>query len=668
MSVIDSLSLGGTTYSLRDNDGRAIIAGTESSTTSAHAYSAGDYFILNDTLYEATAAIAVGGTITVGTNCQATTVCGEVGELKSEITALETQTTETVNLSEYVSGARGSSGVIGANSKRCTTAKTVYLRPGDTIAVSDIDPGYRIAVAGVTGGAYIVDSGWKTANYTYTVADGKAGTYYVNISESGGTSDIDPANLSTLTVTATVILQNRMTNMDDETADIRAVLGDYPSTTLNHTWVIGGIKVAGTNDSTTKRLRLTDYTLNVSIGTVISCDDIIDINVYEYSVDNTELLTYSGWTRKYATQNNAIIRIAVRLDSDHDHVMTSADLAEYPKHVYVGDSTGLVAKVERLESGEPDIASYYKTEGDATVQSVLGILTEPCLVFPLITDIHYQSDAPQIIDKSVENMRYVLESIPADFILNLGDNSDGDHGDGTVTLKRADYVRDRLMSLGLPVYQAIGNHDTNYESSGTILTLPQCYRTYISAARDVTFNLATNGTDYYIDFTNLGVRLVVVNANYLAQYTFSQDTADWLEQDALDTNNTVIFCAHQSSINTQNYNAQSSTNGSDITDALAAFVTGGGKLIQLVGHGHADYSFASPWLAIASCCNKAEKADLTKAGYQAITGYDSLGLVAPDRISDTASMDCWSVVVVRPFTRKINLVRFGAGSDREYSY
>ena len=88
MSVIDSLSLGGSTYSLRDNDGRAIIAGTESSTTSAHAYSTGDYFILNDTLYEATAAIAVGGTITVGTNCQATTVGGEVGELKSGFTDL----------------------------------------------------------------------------------------------------------------------------------------------------------------------------------------------------------------------------------------------------------------------------------------------------------------------------------------------------------------------------------------------------------------------------------------------------------------------------------------------------------------------------------------------------------------------------------------------------
>lgn len=101
MSVIDSLSLGGTTYSLRDNDGRAIIAGTESSTTSAHAYSAGDYFILNDTLYEATAAIAVGGTITVGTNCQATTVCGEVGELKSDFNAAITKHKNFLENAEY---------------------------------------------------------------------------------------------------------------------------------------------------------------------------------------------------------------------------------------------------------------------------------------------------------------------------------------------------------------------------------------------------------------------------------------------------------------------------------------------------------------------------------------------------------------------------------------
>lgn len=50
----------------------------EASATSAHAYAVGEHFIYNDTLYRATAAIAIGDTITPGTNCVATNVMTEV--------------------------------------------------------------------------------------------------------------------------------------------------------------------------------------------------------------------------------------------------------------------------------------------------------------------------------------------------------------------------------------------------------------------------------------------------------------------------------------------------------------------------------------------------------------------------------------------------------------
>jgi hypothetical protein len=50
----------------------------EESATSAHAYAVGEHFIYNDTLYRATAAIAIGDTITPDTNCVATNVMTEV--------------------------------------------------------------------------------------------------------------------------------------------------------------------------------------------------------------------------------------------------------------------------------------------------------------------------------------------------------------------------------------------------------------------------------------------------------------------------------------------------------------------------------------------------------------------------------------------------------------
>ena len=58
---------GTTQYSIRDDS----IAPVELTTTASQAYSVGDQFILDDgKIYKATASIAQGGTITVGTNCE----------------------------------------------------------------------------------------------------------------------------------------------------------------------------------------------------------------------------------------------------------------------------------------------------------------------------------------------------------------------------------------------------------------------------------------------------------------------------------------------------------------------------------------------------------------------------------------------------------------------
>lgn len=58
-----------------------IESSVEASATSAHAYAVGDHFIYNNTLYAVTAAIAVGDTITPGTNCTATTVMDELANV-----------------------------------------------------------------------------------------------------------------------------------------------------------------------------------------------------------------------------------------------------------------------------------------------------------------------------------------------------------------------------------------------------------------------------------------------------------------------------------------------------------------------------------------------------------------------------------------------------------
>ena len=76
-------------HMLQDTAGRAMLAPMEANTTASIAYATGDYFILSGTLYQATADIAIGGTIVPNTNCEAVTVGGQLGDLKSAIDVLE---------------------------------------------------------------------------------------------------------------------------------------------------------------------------------------------------------------------------------------------------------------------------------------------------------------------------------------------------------------------------------------------------------------------------------------------------------------------------------------------------------------------------------------------------------------------------------------------------
>ena len=80
-------------YEASQSGGAAMIeSSVEATTTSAHAYVVGDHFIYNNTLYAVTAAIAVGDTITPGTNCTATTVAGELEGKVDKVTGKQLST------------------------------------------------------------------------------------------------------------------------------------------------------------------------------------------------------------------------------------------------------------------------------------------------------------------------------------------------------------------------------------------------------------------------------------------------------------------------------------------------------------------------------------------------------------------------------------------------
>ena len=122
-----------TRHLLKDTNGRAMIAPTEASSTASAAHAKGSYFIYGTTLYQATADIASGGTITPNTNCRAVTLGSDVSDLKS---ALLSGGTTLITDDMYKRKGWIASGK-WANTGSNTYAHRFYpIAPGDTLVMN----------------------------------------------------------------------------------------------------------------------------------------------------------------------------------------------------------------------------------------------------------------------------------------------------------------------------------------------------------------------------------------------------------------------------------------------------------------------------------------------------------------------------------------------------
>jgi hypothetical protein len=90
---------------------------------------------------------------------------------------------------------------------------------------------------------------------------------------------------------------------------------------------------------------------------------------------------------------------------------------------------GILA-ITLLDRG-PDVErDYYEKELAQTIRSVKKLTrgNEPCLVFPMVTDIHYlkSAEVPESFDYCIANMKALSEELDFDFVASLGDVVEGD--------------------------------------------------------------------------------------------------------------------------------------------------------------------------------------------------------------------------------------------------
>lgn len=311
------------------------------------------------------------------------------------------------------------------------------------------------------------------------------------------------------------------------------------------------------------------------------------------------------------------------------------------------------------------IKSYYTDEMADTISKVRALQTEPNITLFYITDIHsyFVSGAETLYKTSVENMRYLLKEIPCDGVVNLGDSIEG-YSTAEIAQQYGNLVMNEFRKIGIPYYSVVGNHDDNrYHMSSTAqrLTVPQRYQLIVNPTRRVVAD--STGLNYYVDFTEHKIRMICLNSVSDFTYKFTTETCTWFSTVALDTPDGygVLINTHVAPSGDWNYNNTTPTNASTILSALSTYAGSKEVVGILCGHNHVDAVFSSPFSGATLCCAKFENENGDPAKWPT-------GSVKPQRTLNTVSEDCWTVVVVRPNSGKINLVRFGAGSDYEITY
>lgn len=313
------------------------------------------------------------------------------------------------------------------------------------------------------------------------------------------------------------------------------------------------------------------------------------------------------------------------------------------------------------------IKSYFTEEMSDTISKVRALQQEPNLTFFLMTDIHayanlredYVAGTDELYKTTVENIRYLLRNVPCDYVVNLGDSIEG-YTTSAQAQTQGNAVSNEIRKIEAPYISVIGNHDDNryhMSSNSERFSVGTRYQVFVNPTRQPVAD--STGLNYYIDFDEFKIRLVCLNSVSGYGYSYDSATCTWLSNVALDlpTGYKVLVFTHIAPVGAWNYNNTTPTNSATVQTALSGVDT----MAIICGHNHVDDTFTTPFIGATLCCTKFENENGDPALWPS-------GAVKPARTLGTATEDCWTVVVVRPNSSKINLVRFGAGNDYELSY
>lgn len=348
------------------------------------------------------------------------------------------------------------------------------------------------------------------------------------------------------------------------------------------------------------------------------------------------------------------------------------------------------------------LPDYYEAEIQDTVEKIFDMAENDAIVFPLITDVHYDNEVENVpLDRQFKAMRKIVDNSICDFAVMGGDLLTG--GDLPVQKKIVEKVCNMFSGARVPLLMCKGDHDQNlhyWESKGyeQLSCAEWAKRVFPYMPGAVRMNGYRYGNSFYFDLPEKKARFISIDnatpssvggkaANgylktsalykWLVDEAFSDDIKDGyrivvfahipVDGTVLNTinkiQNTRTLCEACNANTAWAYDNNLNGSSDSESSAAAKDFTGWTSKVVLVnsGHIHCDRlektANGLPFAVTGTADSFSTKTDDYYAQYAGTSTT-----VEKIRTLDTIQEALFDVFIIN--ADNIKVIRFGAGSDK----
>ena len=343
--------------------------------------------------------------------------------------------------------------------------------------------------------------------------------------------------------------------------------------------------------------------------------------------------------------------------------------------------TLLNGRVAVLENAVDALPDYLEDEAQDTADKIKNACTEGAYVIGFVTDSHYGISNSAFTTNwgtTAKTLKRVNELRRFDMLIHGGDMADGNAAKADTSAILSRFVSD-LRGINPDAMMLSGNHDDNltyYKANGTgFISRAERRAIYANGCEGTRFS---NYAAWYKDIPWLGLRIIgldyLMDDSTYAEHSywgFTTEQIEWVRDTALNTSNQVVFFSHGPCTTAYGYGRDGSPitiqNGDTLRGVIETFIANGGTVVGLF-HGHTHWDFIGQYSQTNGFREVSTGRSVMDTWTSANITYSPQGIVFEEKTADTVTQELWDVIVIKPQSRTVSIIRYGAGSDRTFTY